>query len=114
MLVFDVLVNGELQCTAGLDGPCVLTSILTFVRSAEDKDNDCSLVVGGLDSAAHEHLTWLEQKLKVGDQVTITVADREQADPPTLRKKDDPQFDLERQQAYVLEMARSFGWTVHK
>ncbi|HKB02521.1 MAG TPA: hypothetical protein VKD90_09895 [Gemmataceae bacterium] len=99
---FQILVNGEVRGTAGLEATGVLTVVISWVRrdpaaipedarSAADLTEDdwagdrADVHLGGLDSVAHQHLGWLEAELAVGDEVTVRLLPPGEFDPPTPR-----------------------------
>lgn len=95
MICFDIELNGR-TLTAGIPGLAVLTAIVTWVRRVKDPpagtvtEDDLTFRVGGLDSNVKPweegvHLTWLNARLKVGDCIRLTVADKEVVDPPPGR-----------------------------
>lgn len=95
MIAFEISVNGDQVCTAGVEDFGVLTAIVSWVRRRPEKSRDgktieeeLSAEVGSLNSL-DEHLTWLSQALKVGDSITIRVVDLDKVDDP-IRKYRDP------------------------
>ena len=100
---FQVLVNGEVRGTAGLEAIGVLTVVLSWVRrdpaaipedarAAPDFTEDdwagdrANVHLGGLDSIARQHLRWLEAELAVGDEVTVRLLPPGEFDPPARWK----------------------------
>ena len=97
----QVLLNGELVTTAGMDECGVLHAILTRVfRTEEDharyKSNthdeaenkeEISLSVGGLRSQTDEHLQWYDEAVKRGDEITIRILGAGDFDEPYERYK---------------------------
>lgn len=93
MIAFEVTVNGQRVCTAGIDEWGVLTAILSWVRRRSEQSEDGSKVeeeltldVGGLDSTTPEHLKWMVSALQVGDTVSVRVVETEVVDPPKERR----------------------------
>ncbi|MGO9227886.1 MAG: hypothetical protein ACLQKA_01560 [Bryobacteraceae bacterium] len=108
MRAYEVFLNGERLCVAGIDGDAVLSAILSSVRIKGSDDLD--LTVGGLVSTTKEHLTWTQAGLKVGDEVRVRILESPSADEPKRRKSEEPERDLERQKNYVRETAKQWGW----
>ena len=81
MRAFQVSVNSEKLCVAGIGDNGVLTSIVTLVtRSGE---GDLILSVGGLYSQTEEHVNWISQRpLSVGDEVQVKVVETNSVDAP--------------------------------
>jgi hypothetical protein len=110
MRTFEVFLNGERLCVAGIDGDGVLSAILTSVRvKARD---ELGLAVGGFVSATREQVNWTRVDLKVGDEVRVRILESASADEPETRERPDPEHDLERQKNYVRDMAKKLGWTL--
>jgi hypothetical protein len=76
MRAFEIYVNGEKVCTAGLaDG--VMSVIINHVGR-----RGFGLWIGGLDS---EHVHWDAPAVGVGDEILVRLTDTEIVDPPTRR-----------------------------
>ena len=99
---FQVIVNGEIMTTAGLEGYGVFNAsvdwisrdparILEWMREQSDFDEKqftektLTLRVGGLDSGRDEHLIWLEEPLIAGDEITIRILPPGDSEEPTGR-----------------------------
>src|ERR1700686_3917331 len=59
MRAFEVSVNGEKLCLAGIGDDGVLTTIVTW--AGRQGDRDLFLQVGGLISRTKEHVHWINQ-----------------------------------------------------
>lgn len=81
MICFEIWVNGEKICLAGVDESDVLCAIIDGAR----KQRKSNLHVGGL--VGDEHVRWTEREhiLEVGDEVTIKIVESDTADEP-IRK----------------------------
>ena len=99
---FQVLVNGEVRGTAGMESLGVLSVIIDWVRRdparasdlAEehpefpDEDwigNKVHIRLGGLDTVTSEHVEWFGNELQVGDEVTVRVLAPGEYDLPVHR-----------------------------
>jgi hypothetical protein len=99
---FQVLVNGEVKITGGIETIGVLSLTLTWVRrdlsaapqsAREDPnfsesdwiDNRVQLRLGGLDSATNEQAEWFDGELSTGDKVMVRVLPAGEFDRPALR-----------------------------
>ncbi len=120
MITFEVSLNGSRICTAGVGPLGVLTTIISWVRreSSDTKPGDIeeklTLEVGGLIASTKEHVRWTDRSVAAGDELTVRIVDQESHDPPTKRQRTDPKKDIEAQERYVEQMAKRFGWTIHK
>ncbi|HBI44438.1 MAG TPA: hypothetical protein DDY78_16525 [Planctomycetales bacterium] len=98
---FQLLVNGEVKATAGIESLGVLSMILSWVRcnpNAAPKDAksvlkhcaqeldepDMFVRLGGLDSAKDRLMTWFVRDIQVGDEVTVRVLPPGEFDSPTV------------------------------
>lgn len=123
MIAFEIAIDGQKTCTAGV-GPAGVTSVIaTWVRRpASDPETDTPvpgrfeeelcLDVGGLthdpDGAAVQ-LRWLRQPLKVGQRITLTVVETPAADPPVSRDREDPTLTQRAKRRYYERLKRELG-----
>ncbi len=83
MICFEVHINGQKICLAGIGNDGVLSVMTTFTASCESQRTDFR--VGGLikvDSETQQQVEWLDRELKVGDDVTIKIVEAETYDAP--------------------------------
>jgi hypothetical protein len=109
MRTFEVFLNRKRLCVAGIDSDCVLTAIVDYVN---DKRGRLHLCVGGLDTAAEEHVRWQDRHLRVGDEIRIRIGEGKRADKPIKRFPRDPSMELESKKRYVHEYAKELGWEI--
>ena len=83
MRAFEVHLNGEKVCVAGIGDHGVLNAMVDHVISGIG--NELHFRVGGLISETDEHVTWVNQKLKVGDEVQVKVIEAAEIDEPQER-----------------------------
>jgi hypothetical protein len=89
MRAFEVLVNGERQCVAGIGDSGVLTTIVTF--SIQRGNGAFFINVGGMISETKEHVNWVSQKpLLVGDDVQVRIVETDAVDSPLDKYRLDP------------------------
>jgi hypothetical protein len=112
MLAFEVTLNGKRLCSAGVGAEGVLTAILTWVHRHGETGEECNMTVSGVTSLPRAHVGWIDEDLRVGDEVGIKVLDRTEVDVPAMTKPFNPDDDLEAQKAYVRQMAERFGWRI--
>lgn len=100
---FQLLVNGTVQGTAGMESIGVLSVILDWVRRTpsaapvelrshpqfSEADWVCNRVgveLGGLDLATRQNLVWFRRELRPGDEVTIRILAPGEIDPPAMSR----------------------------
>ena len=111
MCVFEVYLNGQKLCLAGIGEDGVLTTIVNWVKGRGG--TNMFLQVGGLRSHADEHVTWVNQRpLQVGDQIQIKLVEASEADKPIEKYRSDPKQRLKAQKNYVQRMAKELGWKI--
>jgi hypothetical protein len=82
MLALEIQINGKKVCTGGIEKLNILSAMVHWHISRDKLDLD---VHGMTEEKGYaEHLRWLQQKLDIGDEVTIRVVD---TDKPTKPKK---------------------------
>jgi hypothetical protein len=89
MRAFQVSVNGEKLCVAGIGDNGVLTSILTLVTRRGE--GDLILSLGGLYSQTEEYVNWISQRpLSVGDEVHVKIVEANSVDAPNKKRPKEP------------------------
>jgi hypothetical protein len=119
MIAFEVTLNGNRVCTAGVDDFGVLSTILTWVRRRPELSRDGNTIeeeltaeVSALDSRdpiAGEHLKWLSERLRVGDSISIRIVDVEKVDAAISRYRNDPEVDARTKRQYYERLKREYG-----
>jgi hypothetical protein len=112
MRAFEVFTNGKRLCLAGIGDDGVLTAIVSFAATKARGIDDLRLNVDGLISPVHENVTWTNEHLNVGDEVTVRIVEVSAPDSPSERRRFNPADDLKNKKAYVRAMAKKFGWKV--
>jgi hypothetical protein len=111
MRAFEIRLNGEKLCLAGIGDDGVLSAIVNWVTGRQAAD--LFLHVGGLVSSADEHVAWIKQKkLSVGDSVEIKIVEASSVDVPVRRRRRDPAKDMRNRKKYVRAMAKQLGWKI--
>ena len=120
MIAFQVSINGKLITLAGKNDLSVLNTIVGAVGilgsesigTVSEKDKfQLNVTVGGLSAKSNneprEHLRWLDQKIGIGDEISIRVIESNNSDDP-LEEKKVPADELERQKLKSWESARDY------
>lgn len=93
MIAFEVRLNGEKICVAGIGNHGVLSQTLSWCPREPKADSDeasqarkPSFYIGGLVN--EEHIDWIRyQDVEIGDEFTIVIVEVESADEPTHRER---------------------------
>ena len=92
MIAFEVQINGQKVCTAGLGDFGVLTAVLSWVGSRASEKSPggeaLTLHVGGLtdnQKSVDEFVEWVKDLLTVGDEVKIKIIETSKADEASQR-----------------------------
>jgi hypothetical protein len=89
MQAFEVSVNGEKLCLAGIGVDGVLTAIVNW--AGRQGEGSFFLEVGGLISQTKEHVHWISQKpLSVGDNIQVKIIETDATDNPIKKYRLDP------------------------
>src|SRR2546429_515815 len=113
MRAYEVFLNGERLCLAGIAGEGSLTIEITDWKPNEM--DDPRLDVRGFEDLTREFLTWTSALLRLGDEVRLRVLESSSVDEPKERRRQ--QFEvsaeeLEERKTYLRAAAEKFGWTV--
>lgn len=88
MRAFEVYLNGERLCTAGIGDDGVLNAMVNHVKG--HGHDEVFLRVGGLVSPTKEHVNWKGLHLKAGDEVRVRITDSDEVDEPEARFQVEP------------------------
>ncbi|WP_285059804.1 hypothetical protein [Pedobacter ginsengisoli] len=98
---FEIYINDRLVTTAGITSEFGVVSVITtWVNSSVDNYKDLKINVGGLDSTDESYLTWHNQQLAIGDEVTIKITDSDNISTPTVNPKTSEEEHLKRKISY--------------
>jgi hypothetical protein len=106
MIAFEIFVNGEKVCTAGVGSDFgMLTTILSWTKRDLDRlpdevrselpPEDLKMIVSGqkiLSEDDVENLQWKGRVLKPGDDIRIRIVDTDHIDAPASSKKIHPKY----------------------
>ena len=99
MLAFELYVDDERICLAGMEDWAVMSVILSAVRPRADgerpREGELDVTAGGLseddsNGVAH-HARWARVRLVVGSKVTVNIVETDEPDPPYHRYRSDRQ-----------------------
>jgi len=110
MRAFEVYLNDQRLCLAGIGDDGVLTAIIDYVTGAGRQE--LRLEVGGLITPQGDHVRWRNPPLRVGDEVRVKIVESTSVDRPTKRHRRNPSEELKAKKHYVRQMAKEFGWKI--
>jgi hypothetical protein len=123
MIAFEISIDGQKQCTAGVSGLGVASVIASWVRRVshdpaseqplpEQFEEELTLDVGGLvhdPDGGGVQLRWLRQALRVGQRITLAIVDTDAVDPPSARERTDPAWTEQRKREYYERLKQEYG-----
>src|SRR5689334_21887006 len=109
MRAFEVRCNGKRLCVAGIDGDCVLNTMVDHIAGRRGRP-ELYLRVGGLISATKEHVIWRNVRLKDGDEVIVKIVETDRVDRARRKYRMDSNASKDNARAYVLSVAKKYGW----
>jgi hypothetical protein len=109
MRAFEIYINGERLCLAGVGSAGVFSAVIEYLGGDEE---DLRLDVGGWLIPEQEHVRWRDRSLSVGDDVRIRILESDKVDAPTERLPTNVKQDIQAQKRYVRTMAKKFGWKI--
>lgn len=89
MIAFEVFVNGERVCTAGVGEYGVTSSILSLVKKRQRR-RQMWLQVSGIPADGADgdrmHVGWIGKRpVRIGDEIRIKVTEKDEVDSPRFR-----------------------------
>lgn len=103
MICFEIYINKQKVCRAGVGDDGVLSVIVNFKLSDESQRTYCS--VGGItkiNTKTSQQIEWLDRELSVGDVLTVKIVESEIYDMPANQQVNDLQCSFcEKKQAEV-------------
>ena len=117
MRAFEVSVNGDRVCVAGMVERGVLSAHVTWLHQRPDTEyqpnaESLELAVGGLasdPSGPSEHRTWLRRSLQVGDVIELRVVDATDADAPIARQPENDARYEQHERRFYETLKRKYG-----
>jgi hypothetical protein len=98
---FEVKLNGNLICRAGLEQDhYVMSCIVDAIMRKDNGVERLHLNIGGLDSIKNQHVRWFQDTLQENDEVHIKVITDNFDNPPIVYPQDADEFVLERKIEY--------------
>ncbi len=114
VIAFQISINGEHVCTAGVGDLGVLSAILTWVRRSPEKsrngksfEEELTIEVGGLSEGVSSR--WLSRTLSVGDVIGVKVVSVRAVDNPASIQREDPRLVEKSERRYLESLKQKYG-----
>ncbi len=118
MIAFDVYLNDQKLCRAGIGDRGVLSAIVAWAATTMStglRNEDLSLNIGGLITPKGEHVSWINQKsLAVGDKIEVRIVEADSADEHQRRDPVDETRLRQAKEDQVRRSAKDLGWKVEE
>ena len=122
MICLEVKINGENICKAGVEHDFgIVHAIVDWVKRDVDlfpKDKQPTFIAEQMKlsvsgSATYgkdnsEELRWIKKNLSIGDEITIKIVEADTCDPPTSRKRLEPDFVEKAKRRYFEELKKKY------
>jgi hypothetical protein len=118
MVAFEIYLNGQKLCRAGIGDSGVLSAIVNWsvaTMASGTRNEGLFLNLGGLVNPEGKHVSWIDQKpLAVGDRIQVSIVEADSVDE---HQKRDPADDARLHQAkedQVRRSAKELGWKIEE
>ncbi len=123
MMVFEIKINGEKVCNAGLYSTGVLSTIISWVKknhedSTSNQESESlikkriAISVGGtsLDVEGDRYnYKWIDRTLQVGDEINIKIVENSKIDEPLKKEEENPNLAEEEERKYYKKLKEKYG-----
>lgn len=108
MICFEMRINGKYVATGSVDDDGVMSADVTWVtpNPTRPRPQELRARLGGILNEAH--VTWVEQDLQVGDEVTIRIVEADRRDDPIRSYRDNPAAGKESRRRLYEQLKREF------
>jgi hypothetical protein len=118
MIAFEIHLNDQKLCRAGIGDSGVLSAIVNWsaaTMASGTRNEGMFLNMGGLMTPEGKHVSWINQKpLAVGDKIQVNIVEADSVDEYQRR---DPADDARLRQAkedQVRRSAKELGWNIEE
>ena len=115
MIALEVTINGKRRCVAGVGDGAVGVHLSWVVRTRRIRGFPMQagrLAVSGLDSLRRGLPKWLDEKVRLGDEVLVRVVKVPKDDRPAKLVRGYVGPTTRGQKALVRQLAKEFGWKI--
>lgn len=118
MIAFEIRLNDEKLCRAGIGDEGVLSAFVTLAArtmSTGARDENLFCNVGGLISPEGKHVSWINHKpLAVGDKIQVNIVEADSIDEYQKRDPTDDERLRQAKEDQVRRSAKELGWRIEE
>lgn len=112
MIAFEIWLNGEHICTAGVEQKGSLNAITTWAKRTDSiSEEELKFYVGGLVCDSEDNnvfFKWIDRNLEVGDEINIKIVQASEVDKPISEKRELANFVEEQQRRYYEKLKQKY------
>jgi predicted RNA-binding protein with RPS1 domain len=120
MIGFEIWLNGEHICTAGIEQFGCVSAITTWAKRIDftsdkltegEHEEELDLNVAGLTydcEGNHVYLKWINRTLEVGDEINIKIVQTSEVDKPISQEIEQADFIEEQQRKYYEKLKQKY------
>jgi hypothetical protein len=114
MIAFEIYLNDQKLCRAGIGDSGVLSAIVAWAAttmSTGTRNESLSLNISGLINPEGNHVSWIDQKaLAPGDKIQINIVEADSIDEHQRREPADDARLRQAKEDQVRRSAKELGW----
>lgn len=112
MRAYEVFLNGERLCTAGIGKQGYISAYVTYLSQKNETDLD---VIGCLASKKL-YVRWTRRPLRTGDEVRVKIVNTKTVDKfkKIIGRVESPGRVLKLRKRMIRRMANEFGWEIRQ
>jgi hypothetical protein len=114
MIAFEIYVNDDKICRAGVGDDGVLSAIVSWAAKAMAtgaRNENLFLNMGGLINPEHKHVSWINQRgLAVGDKIQVNIVEADSVDEAERRDAADDVRLRQAKEDQVRRSVKELGW----
>jgi hypothetical protein len=118
MIAFEIHLNDQKLCRAGIGDSGVLSAIVNWsaaTMATGARNEGLFLNMGGLVTPERKHVSWIDQKpLAVGDRIQVSIVEADSVDEHQRRDPADDARLRQTKEDQVRRSAKELGWKIEE
>jgi hypothetical protein len=118
MIAFEIYLNDQKLCRAGIGDSGVLSAIVNWsaaTMASGTRNESLFLNLGGLVNPEGKHVSWINQKpLAVGDKIQVNIVEADSVDEYQRRDPADDARLRQTKEDQVRRSAKELGWKIEE